>query len=321
NFDDFSRYFHNWQKNVINFGLKRNLSSKELENYIMSFPNIDSAIVKSLFAAKEFYAKKRRYYKKKINSLKQKDIEYTKLLEYAYKERKHVSEPKIKDEIITSINHIKNALKEIEFKILNLNNKIEEQILDLDEENYIIEEIQNLDRDKQVNLRHLKKLEGNLSYEIQSNRFYKTVRTIKILEINVRAIEKNLKKWSKRRVNTHKKMLEIYRKAKHFENIKKQIEKELIGAKQATDKNLQLFYKLRDKSQKQAFQEQVELFKSRKKEEELRILKTKYIIKKKKTQKKYTKEKLKAALDKQKSGKKLDFYELKLILEHTKQKK
>jgi hypothetical protein len=320
-FDNFSRYFYNWQKNIINFGLKRNLANKELENYIKTFPNIDSEIVKSLFAAKEFYAKKRRYYKKKIKNLKQKDIEFTKLLEYAYKERKKVSEPKIKDEISTSIKHIKNSIEEIELKIHKLNSKVEEQNLDLDEESYIIEEIQNLDRDKQINLRHLRKLQGDLSTEIQNNMYFKTVRTIKILEVNLRVMQRNLVKWSKRRVNSHKQMLDIYRKAKKFESVKKQIENELLGTKQLTDKNLQLFYRLKDKSQKQAFQEQVKNFRSKIKEDELSRSKTKYIVKKKKTQKKYTKEKLKIALDKQKSGKKLDFYELKLILEYSKEKK
>ena len=116
-------------------------------------------------------------------------------------------------------------------------------------------------------------------------------------------------------------MLDLYRRAKAFESIKKQIEMELLGAKQTTDKNFQLFYKLKDKSEKQALQEQVKIFRRRIKEEELSRSKAKYIVKKKRTQKKYTKEKLTIALEKQKSGKKLDFYELKLILEHSKQKK
>ena len=72
-FDNFSRYFYNWQKNIINFTLKRNLANKELENYIRSFRNIDSEIVKALFTAKEFYDRKRSYYKKKIKRLKQRD--------------------------------------------------------------------------------------------------------------------------------------------------------------------------------------------------------------------------------------------------------
>ncbi|NHJ19382.1 MAG: hypothetical protein EAX91_00460 [Candidatus Lokiarchaeota archaeon] len=320
-FDDFSRYFYNWQKNIINFTLKRNLANKELENYIRSFRNIDSEIVKALFAAKEFYDKRRRYYKRKIKDLKRKDIEFKRVLEYAYEEKKKVNKPKIKDELTSSIHHIKSSLEEIELKIYDLNNEIEEQNLDLDEESYIVEEIQNLDRDKQINLRHLKKLEGDLNNEIQNNIYFKTMRTIEILEVNLKTINTKLNKWSKRKVKTHKQMLNLYRKAKAFENIKKQIESELFGAKQTNEKNLELFYKLKDKSQKQAFQEQMNIYRKKKKEEEVKKLKTKYIVERKRTQKKYTKEKLAIALEKQKLGKKLDFYELKLILEHSKQKK
>ena len=319
-FDNFSQYFHNWQKNVINFVLKRNLANKELENYIKSFRNIDSEIYKSLFAAKEFYYKKRRYYKQKINKIKQQEIEFRKLLEYVYKEKKKVTEPKKKDEISTSIKHIKNSIEELEDKIYNLNNRIEEQALDIDEESYIIEEIQNLDRDKQINLRHLKKLEGELSIEIQSNTYFKTVRTIEILEVNLKGMHRYLDKWSKRKVKIHKQMLELYRKAKEFEKIKMQIEKELLEAKQTTDKNLQLFYDLKNQSEKKAFREQLKIIKDKAKAKERNKLKTKYIIKKKRSQKSYTKAKLATALQKQRSGKKLDFYELKLILEHSQKK-
>jgi len=320
-FDNFTQYFHNWQKNVISIALKRNLANKELENYIRSFRNIDSEIYKSLFAAKEFYGKKRHYYKQKINKLKQQEIEFRKLLEYLYKEKEKITEPKKKDEISISIKHVKNTIEELEDKLYNLNNRIEEQALDIDEESYIIEEIQILDRDKQLNLRHLKKLEGELSIEIQSNPYFKTVRTIEILEVNLNGMHKNLDKWSKRKVKINKKMLELYQKAKEFEKIKIQIEKELLGDKQTTDKNLQLFYDLKKQSEKKAFQEQLKIFKDKAKAKERNKLKTKYIIKKKRSQKSYTKAKLATALQKQRSGKKLDFYELKLILEHSKKKR
>ncbi|MFX0011727.1 MAG: hypothetical protein ACFE9R_15545 [Candidatus Hermodarchaeota archaeon] len=320
-FDSFSRYFYNWQKNIINFTLKRNLANKELENYIRSFRNIDFEIVKALFAAKEFYDKKQHYYKRKIKDLKRKDIEFKRLLEYAYEEKKKVNIPKIKNELTSSIQHIKSSMKEIELKIYNLNNEIEEQNLDLDEESYIIEEIQNLERDKQVNLRHLKKLEGDLNNEIQNNMYFKTMRTIEILEVNLKTLNTKLNKWSKRKVKTHKQMLNLYRKARAFENVKKQIETELFGAKQNNENNLELFYKLKDKSQKQAFQEKMNIYKKKKKEAEVKKLKTKYIVERKRSQKKYTKQKLAIALEKQKLGKKLDFYELKLLLEHSKQKK
>ena len=98
----------------------------------------------------------------------------------------------------TSINRIKDSIEEIEDKMYNLNIKIEEQTLDIAEESYIIEEIKNLDRDKQVNLRHLRNLEGELSKEIQDNTYFKTVRTIEILEVNLKAIHRNLSKCSKK---------------------------------------------------------------------------------------------------------------------------
>jgi len=319
-FDNFSHYFSNWQKNIINFVLKRNLANKELENYIRSFRNIDSEIYKSLFTAKEFYDKKRHYYNQKIKKLKQREIEFKKLLEYLYKERKRVSKPKENDEMSTSINHIKDSIEEIEHKIYNLNIRIEEQTLDIVEESDIIEEIKNLDRDKQINLRHLRNLEGDLVKEMQINTYFKTIRTIEILEVNLKEMHRNLNKWSKRKVKIHKQMLNLYRKAKEFQNIKRQIEKVLLGIKQTTDKNLQLFYKLKNQSEKKAFQEQLKFYKDKAKAKESHALKTKYLIKKKRSMKKYTKKKLAVALQKQKSGKKLDFYELKLIMDHSRRR-
>jgi len=320
NFDNFSQYFYNWQKNIINFVLKRNLTNKELENYVKSFRNIDSEIYKSLFTAKEFYTKKRHYYNQKIKKLKQNEIDFKKLLEYAYKERKNSSEPKEKDEISTSIKRIKESIEQIENKINNLSYQIEEQALNIDEENNIIEEIKNLDRDKQINIRHLRNLQGNLNKEMQSNIYFKTIRTIEILEVNLKEIHRNLNKWSKRKVKIHKQMLNLYRKAKEFEYIKRQIEKELLGIKQTADKNLKLFYELKNQSEKKAFQEQLKIFKDKIKTKERNALKIKYLIKKKRTMKKYTKKKLANALQKQRSGKNLDFYELKLILEHSKKR-
>jgi len=319
-FDNFSHYFNNWQKNLINFVLKRNLSNKELENYIRSFRNIDSEIYKSLFTAKEFYTKKRSYYNQKIKKLKQNEIDFKKFLEYLFKERKKVSEPKEKDEISALINRIKESIEEIEHKIFNLNIRIEEQTLDIAEENYIIEEIKNLYRDKQINLRHLRTLEGDLVKEMQGNTYFKTIRTIEILEVNLKEIPRNLNKWSKRKVKIHKQMLNLYRKAKEFEKIKRQIEKVLLGIKQTANTNLQLFYELKNQSEKKGFQEQLKIFKDKVKAKEIHKSKIKYLIKKKRTLKKYTKKKLANALQKQKSGKKLDFFELKLILDHSKKR-
>lgn len=321
NFDNFSHYFNKWQKNIINFTLKRNLANKELENYIKSFQTIDSEIYKALFTAKEFFNKKHRYYNQKIKRLKQKEIEFKQRLDYANREKRNLIEPKAQDEISTSIRYIKQSIEEIEDKINNLSNQIEELTLDIDEENNILEDIKNLDRDKQINLRHLRKLEQELFREKQQNKYLKTVRTIEILEVNLEEIPRNLKKWSKKKVKIHRKMLGLYRKAKVFENIKKQIENELLGAKQATDRYLQLYSELKNQNKNKLIEEQLSSFKSKAKAKEKRRLNTKNIIKKKRLKKKFRNEKLEIALEKQKSGKKLDFYELKLILDHSKKKK
>jgi len=320
NFDNFSHYFNKWQKNIINFDLKRNLVNKELEKYIKSFQTIDSEIYKALFTAKEYYNKKHRYYNQKIRRLKQKEIEFKQFLDYVKREKKSLKEPKVKDEISISIRHIKHSIKEIDDKINNLSNQIEELTLDLDEEENIIEEIKNLDRDKKINLRHLRKLEQDLLREIQHNTYLKTVRTIEILEINLKEIPRNLNKWSKKKVIIHRKMLDLYRKAKVFENIKKQIENELLGAEQATDRCLQLYSKMTNQNKNKLIEEQLSFFKKKVKAKEEQRQKIKYIIKKKRLQKKFKNKKLEIALEKQKSGKRLDFYELKLILNHSKKK-
>jgi len=322
NFDNFSQYFNNWQKNIINFTLKRNLANKELENYIKSFQTIDSEIYKALFTAKEYYNKKHHYYKQKIKRLKQKEIEFKQRLDYANREKRSFTEPKVKDKISTSIRYIKLSIEEIEDKINNLSNQIEELTLDVDEENNIIEDIKNLDRDKKINLRHLRKLEQDLFRERQHNIYFKTVRTVEILEINLREIPRNLDKWSKKKVKIHRKMLDLYRKAKVFENIKKQIENELLETRKATDRYLQLYSKLTKQNKNKIIEEQLKFFKEKAKEKakEKRILKPEYIIKKKRLQKRFKNKKLEIALEKQKSGKKLDFYELKLILDHSKKK-
>ena len=320
NFDNFSHYFNKWQKNFINFALKRNLVNKELEKYIKSFQTIDSEIYKALFTAKEYYNKKHRNYNQKIKRLKQKEIEFKQLLDYVNREKRSLKEPKKKDEISTSIRYIKQSIKEIDDKINNLSNQIEELNLDLDVEDNIIEDIKNLDKDKKINLRHLRKLEQDLLREVQHNTYFKTVRTIEILEINLKEIPRNLNKWSKKKVKIHRKMLDLCRKAKVFENIKKQIENELLGAKQATDRYLQLYSELKNQNEKKLIEEQLRPFKNRAEAKEKRRIKTKYIIKKKRLKKKFRNEKLEIALEKQKSGKKLDFYEFKLILDHSKKK-
>ena len=102
-------------------------------------------------------------------------------------------------------------------------------------------------------------------------------------------------------------MLELYRKAKEFENIKKQIEKELLGVKLTTDKSLQLFYELKNQSEKKAFQEQLKIIKDKAKAKERNKLKTKYVIKKKEDTEEIYERKIINCVSKTKIRKKIRF--------------
>ena len=115
NFDKFSQYFNNWQKNLINFTLNRNLVNKEHEKYIKSFQTIDSEIYKGLFTAKEYYNKKLHYYNQKIKNLKQKEIAIKQHLDYVNKE---------------NLKALKDDTKEVERMLKALIKSLEKKRLD-----------------------------------------------------------------------------------------------------------------------------------------------------------------------------------------------
>ncbi len=262
NFDNFSHNFNKWQRNIINFTIKRNLANKELEKYIKSVPTIESEIYRALFTAKEYYTHKFRYYNRKIKRLKKKEREFKQLLVFAKKEKRNLLEPKVKDEISTSIRKVKQSIKEIDDKIYNLSNQIEEEALDVDEESSIIEDIKNSDQDKKIYVRHLRKLGQDLLRELKNNAYFKAVRTIEILEINLKEISRILNEFSQKKIKNHRKMLDLCRKAKLFDSIKKQIENELLGAKQETDRYLQLYFELKNRSKKNLKEELLRQFKN-----------------------------------------------------------
>ena len=262
NFDNFSHVFNKWQRNIINFTIKRNLANKELEKYIKSVPTIDSEIYRALFTAKEYYTHKLRYYNRKIKRLKKKEVEFKQLLVYVKREKRNLLEPKVKDEISTSIRKVKQSIKEIDNKIYNLSNQIEEEALDVDEESSIIEDIKNSDQDKKIYVRHLRKLGQDLLRELKNNAYFKAVRTIEILEINLNEISRILNEFSRKKIKNHRKMLDLCRKAKFFDSIKKQIENELLGAKRETDRYHQLYFELKNQSKKNLREDLLRQFKN-----------------------------------------------------------
>ncbi len=318
---NFCNYIKNAQKKVKEFVLERDQLNSKLKNYILSLQNIDSEIYRLLFDAREFYNEKRDEYNFKLEKLKRQKTEYERLWNHLTKKISTLKKPRLNTDISVSIDYIKRSIEDIENKINIMNEKLEEQILDIDEENEIIEEVRELEKNKQKRITELAKLEQRKAKNLQTNEYYKTQIRIETLEKNLKEIYENLIKLYNKRLMTHKKMLDLYRKTREFEYIKNEIVHELIKNKTIAEEYHQLFLKLMSKNKKMLLNELSNRTESKERPREIKTPNVKAIIKKKKKCKRLEQEKLANALDKQKAGKKLDFYELQLILKHSKQKR
>jgi hypothetical protein len=271
-----------------------------------------------LFEAREFYKKQRYHCNLKIKKLKRKKIENEQIWSYLVEENKNLQEPKINREISYSIEQTKHSIEALELKINNLNKILEESVIDIDEEIEIIEKLKELEEIQHHEIKKAEELKERLSKKLQNSAYYKNQRSIASLEVNLQELYNNLDKLTAKRLNSHKKMLELYRKTREFEDIKRNIEEEMIMNKNAAYRNYQLFTQLMNQNKVELLKELSLQSKEEIQPKEMVTKEIKSIIEKKKSHKKFVQERLSLALDKQKSGKKLDFYELKLILDHSK---
>ena len=323
-FDNFSHYFDKWSKELINFGVQRDLLDKQFDSMVNNLLNIESQIYKSLIDARSFFNEKRQFYAKKVRLLKYNLSEYHKFLEYFTTEVKGLPEPTKPKEIITSIERNMASIKKIDQKIDSLKEKLMEETLNIDQENNVLEDLNVLEPQKQTKIDNVIKLEQALKNELRNNIYFRTHRSIEILQVSLIQIKNSLEKWTKKRTICHKIMLSLYRKAKVFENITLQMENELYYNRDSAYKNYQLFNDLITQNRIKIVKELSIYLKKQKKPEKVKPKQKpidKELIKRKKTRKKFVKKKLTQALAKKKAGKRLDFYELKLILDHSHSKK
>lgn len=320
NFDNFEQFFNGLQKQLKELRHKRSQLNKKIKNYINNFQTIESEIYKSLFDAREFYHKRRNFCNKKIRKLTKEKIEYKQFLESLIEKKKTVQKPKINSNTSNLINSIKKSIKQIEYKIDNLNKIIKTQILDISEENNIVEKISKLEKKKEKRSELLSKLEQEQITEQQNSDYYEIHNEIEIFQADLKEIDKKINKWSNNRLNTHKKMLDLCRKTKQFENFKNKMQKELIENKTEADQYYSDFLKLMGQNEKILRDRKRYKSQGKQQERQIQTPRLNYIIKKKRFYRKYMKEKLAIALEKQKSGKKLDIIEFRLILEHSRKK-
>jgi hypothetical protein len=314
----FANYLNKAKKRVKEFVLEKEQLYSKLKNYIITFQSFDSEICSTLLDAREFYSRKRYDYNLKLLDLKKKKDDYERLWRDLTKKVENFPKPKVNKNSLVLIRYTKKALEDIQNKITILNSRLEEQNLDIDEEADMIEELKNLEIEKQNKVKNLTNIEQKQRKELQSSDYYNTQRKIKSLEDDLTDIYEDLMKMLDKRSMTHKKILDLYKKAKEFDKIKKEFESELIENKTSSDAFHQLFLKLMNLNKKVLLDELPNRLTSRVRPKERKKPDVKRIIKKKKKYKKLEQKKLEIALEKQKSGKKLDFYEYQLILKHSK---
>lgn len=289
--------FQELQSQIEEFRKKRDDLNNKTKNYINQLQDLDSEINNYLKLAKDNYKKKRDYWNEKVGKLKEKKIEYKRMLEKTIDEKKK----------ILGIDDTKNtdkkfhSIKQIERKIEGLERIIETENLDISEENSIIDKIKELMVDKQ-----------EFVVEQQNSDVFRIERKIQIIKINLNKIYEQLNKWSNKSQNYHSKMQETFEIINELKSKKKEVEEFLIENKKAADifhdKFLNLMnqkkkiskgkrsYKSSSRSYKKSFKP------NNKQEEKLEKIKQ---------------DKLAVALEKQKAGKKLNLYEARLILEKS----
>jgi len=317
-YNNFGHFITDAQKEIKELGHKRNQLNNKIKRYIKSFQMAEYEIYKSLFNTKEYYNKKRYYSIKKIRKLRRKVIEYEDILDFLITDRNKLKKPDLDRNILDIINCLDNSIKEINYRINSFNKKIKNQILSIEEEVYIVEKISKLVKKKQKRVKLLSEVKKVKITELQSTNYYKADSRIKLFETMLKEINRDLIKWSNKRKNYHKKMLDLYREAKEFRKFKKEMENKLKENKDAADHYYQLYLEIMNRNERDMIKKI--WFKPKAKPQRREIIppRLESIITRKEMFKQFKNERLAIALEKQKSGKKLDFYEFKLILDQPK---
>ncbi len=290
--------FKELQLQIEEFRQKRDDLNKKTKEFINELQEIDVKIEEYLNLAKDDFKKKRDYWNSKVKKLKDKKIEYKKILDKFTEERRIILKESRKGKGTKKY----VSIKQIDKKIENLERRIEIENLDILEENAMVDKIRELAQVKQEFLA-----------EQQNSDFFKIERKIQIVKINLNKIYEQLNKWSTKSQDYHAKMHDIYQSVNELREKKKSLEEELIENKKAADAYHEKFLRVMSKRKKESKGKRPN-YASKKprapkrhktaRNEELEKLKQ---------------DKLATALEKQKSGRKLNLYEARLILERPKE--
>jgi len=317
-YENWFNYFNDVQNEINGLVHSKNEINSALMNFIQKYQITETKIYTAFFNALIFNKNRRHLYNQQIKKLKKKQIKYQSQLKNLQKKKKDLTEPKLDKDIPISIESKEDYIKEIEAKLSDLNKTIEVKVLDIEEENEIVEKIRRLEKSKQANIQRIIELEQKQIQQIENSDYYKTHRKIENIEMSLTDVNINLNEYTNKRLNTHKKVLFLYRKTREFEEIKTTLESELLENRNVAADSYEVVLKLTNQNHKELFKNLYNRSKTSAQLRELIPQKKRVKVKKKKAYTKLKNKKLAIALEKQKSGKKLNFYELKLILENSK---
>lgn len=317
-YNNFGHFITDAQKEIKELVNKRNQLNNKIKRYIKSFQMAEYEIYKSLLNTKEYYNKKRYYSSKKIRKLRRKVLEYEEILDFLITERNKLKKPDLNRNFLNLIKCLGNSIKEINYRINSFNNKINNHILRIEEEIYIVEKISRLEKKKQKRVKLLSELKKVKITELQSTNYHKVNSRITLFDAMLKEINRDLIKWFNKRKNYHKKMLDLYREAKEFRNIKKEMENKLKENKDAADHYYQHYLEIMNQNERDIVKKIWLKPKAKPQQRESITPRLESIITRKELFKQFKNERLAIALEKQRLGKKLDFYEFKLILEQPK---
>ncbi|NVM19496.1 MAG: hypothetical protein HWN80_17475 [Candidatus Lokiarchaeota archaeon] len=317
-YNNFGHFITDAQKEIKELVNKRNQLNNKIKRYIESFQRAEYEIYKSLFNTKEYYNKKRYYSSKKIRKLRRKVLEYEDFLDFLITERNKRKKPDLNRNLLNLIKALDNSIKEINKRINDFNKRIKNHILRIEEEIYLVEKIGKLEKKKQKRVKLLSELKKVKITKLQSTDYYKADSRIKLFETMLKGINKDLIKWSNKRKNYHKKMLDLYREAREFRNLKKKMENKLKENRDVAEHYYQHYLEIINQNESDIIKKIWFKPKAKSPRREIITPRLESIITRKVMFKQHKNERLAVALEKQKLGKKLDFYEFKLILEQSK---
>jgi len=290
-YDNFGVLFNSLLQKIEVVKRKRNELNKKVKEYISSFQIIETELVDSFLTARELYNKRWKYCNKKIKTLKKKKIEYEYLLDSLLEEKEILQNPRTNSKGLELKESVNNSIKQINYKIRNLEKRIKSELLNINEENELIEKISRLNKKKK-----------ELILELQRCELYKNQRKIEFIDIKLKINFEQLNKWVIKRRCSHEVLLDLFQKVYKLNNNKKKMERELSDNKRAAEHYFNQFSKTLIRNKK-AKQKEMPWFRL--------SMKNKAIFKK------FKQERLASALEKQKAGKKLDFFEYRLILDQS----